>query len=130
MTTDQPRLFRLIRTVDHTGASGTGHVADGVCWPDGTVTVRWRGDRASTVYWSNIEDALERHGHGGSTRVEWNDTHKDLTRQLTAAQDALADLESLFSRCAKASVDEHNPTLAAAIDRALGREPDPDQDEE
>ncbi|WP_435107333.1 hypothetical protein [Nocardiopsis synnemataformans] len=68
-----PRRFRLVRDVDHTGVSGTGHVADGVVWPDGTATVRWRGTRASTVNWDRVEDAEAIHGHGGATRIQWVD---------------------------------------------------------
>jgi hypothetical protein len=69
----QPRRFRLIRDHDVTGASGTGHVANGVRWPDSTATVRWRGSRASTVHWESINDAIAIHGHGGATRIEWID---------------------------------------------------------
>lgn len=68
-----PRRFRLIRDTDHTGVTGTGHVADGIAWPDGTATVRWRSDRASTVNWDSIGDAEAIHGHGGATRLEWID---------------------------------------------------------
>jgi hypothetical protein len=68
-----PRRFRLIRNRDITGVSGTGHVADGVQWPDGTATVRWRGDRPSTVHWDDIAHAEAVHGHGGATRIEWVD---------------------------------------------------------
>lgn len=68
-----PRLFRLLRAVDVTGVSGTGHVADGVQWPDGTVTIRWRGGRPSTVQWASIDDAVAIHGHGGNTLLEWAD---------------------------------------------------------
>ncbi|MFF8768509.1 hypothetical protein ACF07Q_28675 [Nocardiopsis dassonvillei] len=75
--TELPRRFRLIRDRDVTGASGTGHVADGVHWPDGTATVRWRSDRASTVHWDSIDDAEAIHGHGGATRVEWIDPDPD-----------------------------------------------------
>lgn len=70
----ETRRFRLERDVDVTGASGTGHVADGVLWPDGTVTVRWRGERNSTVNWDRLEDAEAVHGHGGATRIVWLDS--------------------------------------------------------
>jgi hypothetical protein len=40
--------------------SGTGIVADGCQFPDGTVALRWRGDRASTTVWSSMDDALSR----------------------------------------------------------------------
>lgn len=68
-----PRRFHLQRDHDVTGASGIGRVADGVQWPDGTATLRWRGDRASTVHWDRIEDAEAIHGHGGHTRIVWDD---------------------------------------------------------
>ncbi|MFE5582523.1 hypothetical protein [Kitasatospora sp. NPDC056531] len=69
--TDQPRLFRLQRDHDVTGISGTGTVAHGVRWPDGTATIRWTGNRPSTVQWASIDDAIAIHGHGGHTRIEW-----------------------------------------------------------
>ncbi len=69
------RTFHLQRDADITGASGTGHVADGVVWPDGTVTIRWRGERASTVNWNNLDDAETVHGHGGATRIVFDDGH-------------------------------------------------------
>ena len=66
-----PALFRLIREVDETGVSGTGHVADGVVWHDGTVAVRWRTDTRSTVVYDSLADVEKIHGHGGKTRVVW-----------------------------------------------------------
>ncbi|MFG3050349.1 helix-turn-helix transcriptional regulator [Kitasatospora sp. NPDC048239] len=69
----RPRLFHLQRDHDVTGVSGTGVVAWGVQWPDGTVTIRWTGDRPSTVNWASIDDAVHVHGHGGHTRIVWAD---------------------------------------------------------
>lgn len=66
------RLFVLQRDVDHTGVSGTGIVADGVQFPDGTVVTRWRSATASTVVWARIENALTVHGYDGATRVVWS----------------------------------------------------------
>uniref|UniRef100_UPI0035D9AFEB hypothetical protein n=4 Tax=Bacteria TaxID=2 RepID=UPI0035D9AFEB len=71
--TTQPRLFRLQRDHDVSGVSGTGHIADGVLWPDGTVTLRWIGDRPSTVHWDRLSDAVAIHGHNGATRIVWAD---------------------------------------------------------
>lgn len=70
---DLPRRFYLHRHTDITGVSGTGRVADGVLWPDSTVSIRWRGDRPSTVHWDRIADAEHVHGHGGHTRIVWLD---------------------------------------------------------
>ncbi|MCP9205531.1 hypothetical protein [Streptomyces cucumeris] len=63
------RVFWLQRDRDISGVSGTGTVADGVEWPDGSVTIRWRGERPSTVNWDSIEHAEAVHGHGGATRI-------------------------------------------------------------
>ena len=70
---DRPRTFALVRDHDVTGVSGTGRVAEGVLWTDGTVAVRWLGDRPSTVAWASLDDAIHVHGHGGHTRIVWDD---------------------------------------------------------
>jgi hypothetical protein len=69
----QPRVFRVERDTDINEASGTGHVADGIVWPDRTVTMRWRGERPSTVHWDDLADAIEIHGHNGATRFVFDD---------------------------------------------------------
>ncbi|MFJ7417950.1 hypothetical protein ACIQXD_04975 [Streptomyces uncialis] len=74
------RRFHLQRTTDITGVSGTGHVADGVLWPDGTVSIRWAGDRPSIVFWGSLADAEAVHGHGGATRIVWDDPEPALGR--------------------------------------------------
>ncbi len=70
----EPRRFHLQRTTDVTGVSGTGRVADGILWPDGTASVRWTGQRPSIVFWDGgIADAEHVHGHGGHTAIVWDD---------------------------------------------------------
>lgn len=74
----QPRRFALVRDHDVSGVSGTGHVADGVLWPDGTASVRWRGEHPSTVHWDRGWDSVQHiHGHGGHTRILWIDPDPD-----------------------------------------------------
>jgi hypothetical protein len=71
---DDPRVFAMLRDSDVTGVSGTGLVARGVEFPDGTVVIRWETEKASTVIWDGPEglrDAIETHGHGGATRFVW-----------------------------------------------------------
>jgi hypothetical protein len=58
----------LHRDQDVTGVSGTGVVADGVEFDDGTVVIRWRGERPSTVVWEDLSAAEAVHGHVGATR--------------------------------------------------------------
>lgn len=75
--TEFARPFILQRDRDTTGVSGTGAVADGTEWPDGSVTIRWRGRYPSTVIWDSLDYALLVHGHDGDTRVVWPDEVDD-----------------------------------------------------
>jgi hypothetical protein len=70
---DAPRRFDLVRTEDVSGISGTGHVAEGVQWTDGSVSLRWHGDHSSLAYWHCLEDAMAIHGHNGLTNAVWID---------------------------------------------------------
>lgn len=65
------RRFELHRDIDVSGISGTGVVAEGVEFSDGTCVIRWCTGRASTVIWSSIADVEAIHGHGGATRIVW-----------------------------------------------------------
>ncbi|MER5482960.1 hypothetical protein ABT024_07050 [Streptomyces sp. NPDC002812] len=69
-----PRRFALLRHTDISGVSGTGLVADGVLWPDGTASVRWRGEHPSIVFWDRGQLSVDHvHGHGGATEIVWID---------------------------------------------------------
>jgi len=75
---DVPRRFYLRRNVDVTGASGTGVVAHGVMWPDGTASVRWATERKSIVFWDGgFEDTEAVHGPGGATQLVFIDSTDD-----------------------------------------------------
>ncbi len=69
------RPFRLVRDVDATGVSGTGEVAQGVLFDDGTVALRWSGKWPTSVVFheAGIEGVLAVHGHNGLTRVAFDD---------------------------------------------------------
>lgn len=71
--TELPRRFHLQRHTDVTGVSGTGRVADGILWTDGTVSIRWLGEHPSTVFWDGLAHAEAVHGHGGHTVIVWDD---------------------------------------------------------
>lgn len=64
-------LFQLNRKVDESEISGTGIIAQGVVFDDGTVVMRWLTKRASTTFYQNIDDVRGIHGHDGSTVLEW-----------------------------------------------------------
>lgn len=78
------RSFTLERSVDHSGISGTGTVAEGVEFSDGTVALRWlktgtdsagleRGVKPTTVVHEDVQSVEALHGHNGATRVVWRD---------------------------------------------------------
>lgn len=67
------RRFQLYRREDVSGVSGTGVVADGILWPDGTASLKWRGPDSSVVFWFSVKSMLTIHGHDGKTVVLWLD---------------------------------------------------------
>lgn len=68
------RRFELVRTEDVSGVSGCGVVAEGICFSDNKVTIRWCvGEHPSTVVWDDMESVEHVHGHEGRTTVRWID---------------------------------------------------------
>lgn len=68
------RRFVLERNEDVSGVSGTGVVAEGVEFTDGTVVLRWiTGEHRSTVVWPSIRSVEVIHGHDGRTLVKFVD---------------------------------------------------------
>lgn len=97
MTTS--RRFQLFRKVDHTGVSGTGTVADGVVWPDGTVAIRWRGPYTSTVIRPSLDDTKKVHGHGGDTDIQWIDPEPEsASAQIHITSSGSPDARSVVDR--------------------------------
>jgi hypothetical protein len=68
------RRFVLNRLEDDTGVSGTGFIAEGVEFGDGTAALRWRTEHTSTAIYSSMTDLVAIHGHGGKTVVVWVDS--------------------------------------------------------
>jgi hypothetical protein len=67
----RPRTFELVRYHDLSGVSGTGVVAEGCVFTDGSVALRWRGTNPATAVWPDVESVLAVHGHQGATEVRW-----------------------------------------------------------
>ena len=65
------RTFELVRYRDLSGVSGTGVVAEGCVFSDGSVALRWRGDNPATAVWPDLDSVLAVHGHQGATEVRW-----------------------------------------------------------
>lgn len=65
------RCFELHRDVDVTGVSGTGFVAEGCVFDDGTTVVRWRGATPTTTVHADLDSVKAIHLHAGATRMVW-----------------------------------------------------------
>lgn len=67
------RLFILYRVQDVSGVSGTGVVAEGVEFSDGTCVCRWTTETATTTVYDSIADVEYIHGHDGATKIIFED---------------------------------------------------------
>jgi hypothetical protein len=67
------RRFLLVRSVDVSGVSGTGVVAEGVEFTSGQCVLAWTTEFASVAVYGSIADVVHIHGHGGATAIEWVD---------------------------------------------------------
>jgi hypothetical protein len=65
------RRFYLYRTVDESGVSGVGRVAEGVCFSNGRRVLSWLTRTSSIAVYDNIDDVETIHGHNGQTYVVW-----------------------------------------------------------
>ena len=65
------RFFELHRDIDETGISGTGIVAEGVEFHDGTAALRWKSEFKSTAVYASMADVEAIHGHNGQTKIVW-----------------------------------------------------------
>lgn len=67
------RRFRIDRREDPTGVSGTGCVAQGIVFSDGTTVVRWLGNWPTTTLHPSIESVEHIHLHEGRSTLRWED---------------------------------------------------------
>lgn len=67
----EPKTFVLYRIEDCSGVSGTGIVAQGVEFGDGSVAMRWMSEHRSTAVYDDINTLLTIHGHDGKTEVHY-----------------------------------------------------------
>ena len=68
------RNFLLIRMKDISGCSGTGIVAEGVVFSDGSAILKWLRKPYSLGIYKSITHLLDLHGHNGNTKIQFIDT--------------------------------------------------------
>jgi len=71
--TTEMRRFRLVRSADETGVSGTGVVAEGVEFANGKAAMTWLSQFGAVTVFDNMKVIEETHGHHGKTKVEFYD---------------------------------------------------------
>jgi hypothetical protein len=67
------RRFILNRVEDYSGTSGTGIVAEGVEFSNGSVSIHWISQLESVAVYANAKVLEKLHGHDGRTKIEWLD---------------------------------------------------------
>lgn len=65
------RAFKLIRTEDVSGVSGTGEIAEGVEFENGQVALHWLSQYDTIGIYANLHNVEKIHGHDGRTKVTW-----------------------------------------------------------
>lgn len=75
------RRFVLERIEDVSGVSGTGTVAEGCVFSDGSVVLRWTSEWPTSVVWHDrgVESLEHVHGHNGRTHIVWLDAEGEYT---------------------------------------------------
>jgi hypothetical protein len=105
----KPHTFELVRYADVSGVSGTGTVAEGCVFTDGSVALRWLGQNPSTAVWPDLESIVAVHGHRGATVVRWLDG---------SAMDTVPDTELLPGEVSQSLATgrrtQHAPVVASA----------------
>ena len=69
------RTFKLVRTEDVSGVSGTGVVCEGALFSDGHAVIHWTGSPhpTTTPHPDGLDSVMYVHGHEGKTRLVWDD---------------------------------------------------------
>jgi hypothetical protein len=80
------RTFHLNRVEDETGVSGTGIVAQGVVFDDGTCVLRWLTATPGTTVFADIEALKAVHGHGGKTQIVMSPFAKHAVARVSKLQ--------------------------------------------
>lgn len=68
------RRFLVYRKEDESGVSGTGYIAEGVEWTDGSMELKWTTrHRLPGHGYPTVKEFLNLHGHEDRTTIIWID---------------------------------------------------------
>ena len=115
------RLFYLDRVVDASGVSGTGQIAQGVIFDDGSCALRWLTNHTSTAIYASIGDVVSIHGHDGKTKVvQFADVNAEEANHLrmNAIQDDMENIACDFREGNAKYMWDQREKLVAMFNRA------------
>jgi hypothetical protein len=113
--------FELYRHEDETGVSGTGHIASGVEFDDGTCVLRWRTETPGTTIYASVEHMLRVHGHNGKTEMRY--VHS-ATKTKPVMDDAVLDhvratIHDAIAKCPQTELRKADEQIADAVVKVL-----------
>ncbi len=123
---EQVRRFNLQRSQDVSGVSGTGVVAEGVEFDDGTCVMRWKTTTSSTAVYHSAVELLHIHGHEGATRIEWVDEPEDSDKLRKLLAEACGVIAGLVGQ--QAMPDDWFEEPLAKFEQAVGLTPEDRRD--
>lgn len=68
------KKFSLYRQVDESGVSGTGKVAEGIIFSNGTCVLNWLTVYRSLGVYPTIQELENIHGHNGKTKIVYDES--------------------------------------------------------
>lgn len=83
----EARRFRIVRKTDVIGITGSGVICDGIEWPDGSATTKYRGPVISETSWPRgVEDLKGTllNPKAGNTELVW--CEDDVCKSLGSAE--------------------------------------------
>ena len=108
------KRFILNRKKDATGVSGTGLVASGIQFNDGSIAMRWNSKTPTTELLESLEDLLRIHGHGGASEVSFIDDSEPDKLLAECMSKSLNSLSSSLFISIK--IDENSSVLKSLTD--------------
>ena len=110
--------FILYRHKDASGVSGTGPVAEGTLYSDGTVAMRWLGEMPSWKMYDSLAVAKRVHAHEGQTEIIMDEDYKRAYEELIDA------LNTRVLDVIKRFLPDDSIALTIIEKRKLGSNPD------
>ena len=82
------KVYKLVRTDDESGVSGTGHIAEVAVFSSGACILSWLTRPTSIGVYESLDEMVAIHGHAGKTRVEILGSLEDVAELFHVNEDS------------------------------------------